>query len=283
MSLPRAYSHRYNHSVDVESLRLRLRIAHLLIPAHKDNLRDPRRSKGRNRERRGRRQRDDIARRIALGPQVRRPDERRVHDGGDNANGDSLLLRRLTARGSAPSEDERVDAVGADGEDDHSHVATRNTERRACDEEADGGDDLADGDVPGALVELAGRPGDGNCDAAGDEVGRAGEHEGDGLAEAEGLDNSGEEVLEAVGCQVHVSHEGEDPDHGVLGGLAETSPDRGVLALSYGIDGHAGYGEVALLLGEPPGVVREVGEEEEAEDGDDEGDDTLEDEEPLPS
>jgi hypothetical protein len=76
---------------------------------------------------------------------------------------------------------------------------------------------------------------------------------------------------------------GKNPDHGVLGGLAETSPYGGVLAFPYGVDGHARDGEVALLLGEPPGVVREVGEEEETKDGDDEGDDTLEDEKPLPS
>jgi hypothetical protein len=82
---------------------------------------------------------------------------------------------------------------------------------------------------------------------------------------------------------VHVSHEGEDPDHGILSSLAETSPDGGVLTLADGIDGHAADSKVTLSLCEPPCVVREVGKQEKTDDGNQEGDNTLEDEEPLPA
>lgn len=100
--------------------------------------------------------------------------------------------------GSAPTQDEGVDAVCANREDDHGDVATCNTERRACDEKADDCDNLGDGDMPCALVELSGRPGDSDSNDTGKEVGRAGKDKGDGGVEAEGLDNSGEEVLKPV-------------------------------------------------------------------------------------
>jgi hypothetical protein len=104
----------------------------------------------------------------------------------------------LAARRAAPAEDQRVDAVGADGEDDHGHVTARGADGCAGDEEADRGDDFGDGDVPCALVEFSGGPGYGDGDDAGDQVGRACQDEGNGLRETESLDNGGEEVLEAV-------------------------------------------------------------------------------------
>lgn len=82
------------------------------------------------------------------------PDEGGVHDGGHDADGDGLLLRSLATGGTTPSKDERVHAVGADGEDDHGGVAPCNANRCTCDEESDGGDALRDGDMPGALVEF---------------------------------------------------------------------------------------------------------------------------------
>ena len=80
-----------------------------------------------------------------------------------------------------------------------------------------------------------------------------------------------------------MSHEGEEPHHRVLGSLTETSPDRSVLALSDGVNGHTADSKVALFLCKPPGIVGEVREKEESDDSDQEGDDTLEDEEPLPA
>lgn len=82
---------------------------------------------------------------------------------------------------------------------------------------------------------------------------------------------------------MHVGHEGKNPYHGILGGLAKTSPNRSILTLSNSVDGHARNGEVSLFLCEPPGVVGEVGKEEESDNRDEESDNTLEDEQPLPS
>lgn len=53
--------------------------------------------------------------------------------------------------------------------------------------------------MPRAFVEFPARPRHGDGHGAGDQVGRAGEDEGDGLVEAKGLDDGGEEVFEAVG------------------------------------------------------------------------------------
>jgi hypothetical protein len=209
-----------NPLVDIKGPDLIIRLAQLLVLAHKHNLRNPRERKRRNRERSTRTQRNDVARLVGLGPEVRRPvgivlasilfvsnpqcvgyqdlpDERSVHDRCDNSNRNRLLLRCLSTRRSAPSEDKRVDTVCADGEDDHGCIATRNANGRAGDEEPDGGDALGYGDVPCAFVELARGPGDGDCDDAGDEVGWAGQDKGDELGEAEGFDDCGKEVLEA--------------------------------------------------------------------------------------
>jgi hypothetical protein len=80
-----------------------------------------------------------------------------------------------------------------------------------------------------------------------------------------------------------VSHETEEPDNRVLGCLLETLHGRAVTLVGSGIELHTVVGEVPLLFGEPLGVVREIGEDEVSDDGNDEGDDTLEDEEPLPA
>lgn len=55
------------------------------------------------------------------------PDERSVHDRGDDTDRDSPLLGCLTTGGTAPSENERVDTVGTNGEDDHGDVAASDT------------------------------------------------------------------------------------------------------------------------------------------------------------
>jgi hypothetical protein len=141
--------------VDEEGLDLSVRLAHLLVAAHENNLSDPGSEEGGDGESGGGGKGDDVAGSIGLGPQVGCPDERGVHDGGDDSNSDGLLLRSLTASGSAPTQDERVDTICPNGEDDHGDVAACNTEGRTCNEETDGSDDLRDGDVPCALVELS--------------------------------------------------------------------------------------------------------------------------------
>jgi hypothetical protein len=201
--------------VNKESLDLVVRLAELLVLAHEHNLCNPGAQSGRNRECSRRAERNDVAGLVGLGPQVRSPvcvvsdlevggggeilpDEGRVHDSGNNTDGNGLLLGCLTTSRSAPTENQGVDAVGADGEDDHGGVASRNADGRACDEETNSGDGLGGCNVPCSLVELARGPGDGDCDGAGDQVGWAGQDKGDELAEAESLHDSREKVLETV-------------------------------------------------------------------------------------
>jgi hypothetical protein len=160
--------------VNKESLDLVVRLAELLVLAHEHNLGHPGAQSGRNRESGRRAERNDVAGLVGLGPQVRSPvcvvsdldvggggggeilpDERRVHDSGHDADGNGLLLRSLTTGGTAPTENQGVDAVGADGEDDHGGVAPRNADGGACDEETNSGDGLGGGNVPCSLVKLA--------------------------------------------------------------------------------------------------------------------------------
>lgn len=148
-----------------------------MIPALHDDLGQPGEACSGHREARARAQRDGVARAVVLRPQVRRPDERGVHDRRDDPDRHGLLLLRLSAGAPRPAEDERVDAVGADGEDYHADVPPHGVQSRAGGDETDRGDDLGDGDVPGALVELARAPGDENRHRARDQVWRARQHQ----------------------------------------------------------------------------------------------------------
>jgi hypothetical protein len=101
------------------------------------------------------------------------PNKTRIHNRRHNTNRNSLLLRCLSTGRAAPSEDKRVNAIRADGEDDHSSVSARNADGRGSNEETDNGYALGNGNVPCALVEFARGPGDCDCDGASDQVGWA--------------------------------------------------------------------------------------------------------------
>lgn len=58
--------------------------------------------------------------------------------------------------------------------------------------------------LPSAFVEVAAGPRVGNGAKAGDQVRRARQHQRDGAVEAERLDDGREEILEAVGSEMHV-------------------------------------------------------------------------------
>lgn len=213
----------------------------------------------------------------------RSPNKRGIGDGVDDGERTRLLLLGLAASGADPAEDDGVDSVGSDGEDNHGEVPGAGVEGGAAQDEAEDGDGLGDGDVPGALVEFTGGSGPEDGDEAGNEVRWAGEDEGDGAVEAEGLDGGGEEVLESVGGQVHVLHECEKPEFGVAGGLQEALDARGRGLVAHGVALDAVVCELALFRSEPFGVEGVVGEGENSAKGDDEGRNTLDDEEPAPA
>lgn len=80
-----------------------------------------------------------------------------------------------------------------------------------------------------------------------------------------------------------MGHEAEEPDNGVLGRLLEALHGGGVALVGGGIELHTVVSEAPFLLGEPLGVVGEIRKNEVADDGDDESNNTLENEEPLPA
>ena len=58
-----------------------------------------------------------VSRLIAVAEKVRGVDERRVRDRSHHRDRDRLLLNRLRAHRRSPPKDDRVHAIGADGED----------------------------------------------------------------------------------------------------------------------------------------------------------------------
>lgn len=122
----------------------------------------------------------------------RGPDEAERGAHVDNRQRGRLLLPRLAAAAAHPAEQDRVDGVGADGEDAHGKVARPDVEGRAREDEAEDGDRLGDGDVPRSLVKMTRGRGPEDGEAAGDEVGRAGEDECDSSLEAKRVDDGWE-------------------------------------------------------------------------------------------
>ena len=97
------------------------------------------------------------------------------------------------------------------------------------------------------------------------------------------LDDRWKEVLEAISSKMHVSHETEEPDNGVLSSLLETHHSRAITLVGSGIELHTVVREASLLFGEPLSVVWEIGKNEVSDDCNDEGDNTLENKEPFPA
>jgi hypothetical protein len=176
--------------VDVEGLSPVIAFTKRLVPAHKHNLRNPCQQRSRDREGSRRTERNDVSRPISLRPkvwcpintvshrlrfrltQVRYdlPDERGIHNRSDDANSNSFLLRRLTTCRSAPTQDQRVDTIRANGEDDHGDIASRRPNFGTSQCKAEGSDSLGDSNMPRPLIKLSRRPGHCDGDNAGDEV-----------------------------------------------------------------------------------------------------------------
>jgi hypothetical protein len=90
-------------------------------------------------------------------------------------------------------------------------------------------------------------------------------------------------VLESISSQVEMSHEREEPDDWVGAGLSETDPDTGVSLLLNGIGSNTAVGENSFFRSKPSSGQRCVWKAEEANNGNDEGNSSLEDEKPLPT
>lgn len=146
--------------VYIESLHFIIRLHQLLIPSLHDKLDNPSHKCRSSRKARTGKHSNTILGSIARVPKIRRPDERGIHNGGDDGNGGGFLFRGLAAGAADPAEDQRVYGVGADGEDDHGEVADAGVVGDGADDEADDGDGFGGGDVPCAFVHLARGPRD---------------------------------------------------------------------------------------------------------------------------
>ena len=91
------------------------------------------------------------------------------------------------------------------------------------------------------------------------------------------------EVLESVGSQVEMSHEREEPNDRVRTSLSEADPNTGISFLLNSVGGNAAVGKYSFLRGKPSSGQGCVWKAEESDNGNDEGDSSLEDEKPLPA
>lgn len=80
-----------------------------------------------------------------------------------------------------------------------------------------------------------------------------------------------------------MGHTRKEPDHGVFDCLLQAFGGGGLALVLDNVELHAADGKITLLLCKPLGIVGEIGQEEETNDGDDEGDGALEDEKPAPA
>jgi hypothetical protein len=90
-------------------------------------------------------------------------------------------------------------------------------------------------------------------------------------------------VLESVSSQMKMSHESEEPDDWVRASQSETNPDTGVSLLLNSIGSNTAVGEDSFLGSKPSSGQRCVWKAEEANNGNDEGNSSLEDKKPLPT
>lgn len=103
------------------------------------------------------------------------------------------------------------------------------------------------------------------------EVGRASQDEGNLPAQAHGLDDRREEVLEAVGGEMHVLHQGKEPDLGIAGRLLETNPWAFLAFFANSVTDDAAVGKDAFLGGQPASVGGVVGKNKSGSNGDNKG------------
>lgn len=213
----------------------------------------------------------------------RSPNEARVGTGVDNGQCRGLLFLGLATSRANPAENDGVDGIGSNRKDDHGEISRAGIEGGTAEDKAEDGDGLCDSNMPGSFVVFTGRSTPEDGDETGNEVGWAGEDEGDGAVEAEGFDGGGEEVLEAIGSQVHVLHKGKEPELGVASGILETGKSAGAGFATDGVTLDAIMGQLAFFGGEPAGGERVVRKGKDSTDGNDEGGNTLDDKEPAPA
>lgn len=82
---------------------------------------------------------------------------------------------------------------------------------------------------------------------------------------------------------MEMSHKSEEPDNRIGSSLLEAIEDAGISRVLHSVNLDTAVGKLSLFRSEPPGSERCVRETEVTDDCDNKGNDTLEDEKPLPA
>lgn len=145
----------YLSLVDVKVGLLGVLLPDLLVLSLQSHPQDPRANAHASRKGNASHHGLEVAGSSSLGPQVGGVNTGKVAKGVAHGNRDSLLLIGLTDDRGCPAEDDVVDAVRGTDEEHDAHEANGDVEGRAAHGEANHGNGLAEGDVPGTLVEAA--------------------------------------------------------------------------------------------------------------------------------
>lgn len=137
--------------------------------------------------------------------------------------------------------------------------------------------------MPSSLVESTRRPSGEVSKETRNEVRRASQNQSDGAVKAEGADNSGEEVVERTSRKMHVLDKAEEPQARVADSLEESSSGSLTLLQANSIAQHSIVCKLSFFFGQPSSRQGTVSQGEDSDDADYKGQDTFNDEEPLPA
>ncbi|KND88749.1 hypothetical protein TOPH_06562 [Tolypocladium ophioglossoides CBS 100239] len=254
-----------------------------LVRSDKPNPQHPARSNAHDSKRSVARHANEVARAVRRRVQIRRVHVRGIRHDIYNGHADGLLLGRGAQRGRYPAEDHRVDGVGAARKHEARDVPSGPVERGGRDDEADECESHASGDVPRPLVvSPRGQPHE-VSEEAGDQIGGAGEHEGQRVVEAQRSNDCREEVVERAGREVHVLHKAQQPEARVTNSLGESRLCPSALLKPNCVAEHPVMGELSLLRRQPSSRQRSVSQREHGDACDAKRHGALDYKQPLPA
>lgn len=195
-----------------------------------------------------------------------------------------LLSTRSGNNSCFPRELQVETVVSTADEKDDTDVACCHVDRADEDTATGGGENDGDDNVVCRFHEVTARPSDETGSDVSKSVGRSLDEVGGHLVEAEGVHDRRKEILEALGSDEGEVHETEVPGEGIANSILDTIPGSTDLLLNTTVGNQDSVlSHLAFLLSEELGVIGPRGKNEEGNDSDEDGDDTLNEEEPLPS
>jgi len=173
--------------------------------------------------------------------------------------------------------------VTADDHEYHGKVTSAGVEAGSGNNESENGTRQRPHDVERRVAESVGGPVVDDADDKSNEIRWCGEEKGVGLAVAESLDHTWEEVGDGRADLDAQEHECEDVETPVCKGFLEAvAPALVILVDLTGVFDEAPFCDCLLRGGQPASVGRVVGEKEEGAQSEKDGDGPLNDEQPAP-